>query len=89
MFHHDEMKNVAVRDLRQRWPEVEKKLEREGELLITRDGKAVARLVRFREEPKRRARFVAGDHSGWLRSVYGRRVLRVVDAALEADRADG
>ena len=88
MFHHEIMKNVAVRDLRQRWPEVEKALDREGELLITRDGKAVARLVRFREEPRRRARFVAVDHAAWLRSVYGRRVLHVVDAALEADRAD-
>ena len=88
MFHHEVMKNVAVRDLRQRWPEVEKALAREGELLITRDGKAVARLVRFQEEPARRGRFVAKDHVGWLRSVYGRRVFGVVDSAVAADRAD-
>ena len=32
-------------DLRQRWPETEKALQKEHEILITRDSKPVAKLV--------------------------------------------
>ena len=49
------MKTMTVRDLRQRWPHAEAMLETEGEILITRDAKPVARLVRFVEPRKARS----------------------------------
>ena len=39
------MEPVTIRDLRQNWPEVEKRLATEGELTVTRDGTAVALLT--------------------------------------------
>jgi len=36
---------MTVRDVRQRWPEAERLLGVEGEIIITRDGKPVARLL--------------------------------------------
>jgi len=50
------MKTITVRDLCQRWPRAEALLEREKEIIVTRDGKPVAKLVRVREleiAPKR------------------------------------
>ncbi|MBI1846500.1 MAG: type II toxin-antitoxin system Phd/YefM family antitoxin [Candidatus Rokubacteria bacterium] len=53
------MKTLTVRDLRQQWSRAEAMLETEGEILITRDGKPVARLVRFVEPRRlRRVRWV-------------------------------
>jgi antitoxin (DNA-binding transcriptional repressor) of toxin-antitoxin stability system len=48
------MKAITVRDLRPRWPEAERRLRTETELLITRDGTPVAKLVRIVPERKRR-----------------------------------
>ncbi|MBA2431957.1 MAG: type II toxin-antitoxin system Phd/YefM family antitoxin, partial [Chthoniobacterales bacterium] len=41
------MKTVTIRDLRQRWPETEKALAVEHEIIITRDGQPVAKLSRI------------------------------------------
>ena len=46
------MKKITIRDLRQCWPETEKTLQVENELIITRDGQPVAKLVRV--VPKKR-----------------------------------
>jgi antitoxin (DNA-binding transcriptional repressor) of toxin-antitoxin stability system len=45
------MKTISVRDLRQRWPEAEALLQVEEEIVITRDGRPVAKLVRIAERP--------------------------------------
>ena len=45
------MKTMSVRDIRQRWPEAESALEHEDEIIVTRDGKPVARLVPFEPRP--------------------------------------
>lgn len=82
------MKNVAVRDLRQRWPEVEKALEREGELCITRDGKPVARLIRFQHVERKRRRFDPKAHMALLRKTFGDRVFNISETLAE-DREDG
>jgi antitoxin (DNA-binding transcriptional repressor) of toxin-antitoxin stability system len=89
MFHGLLMKTVAVRQLRQSWPEVEALLKREGELFVTRDGVKVARLAHVKAKKVRRARFSARAHLAWVRSVYGRRSIRSVDTLLELDRSDG
>ncbi len=80
------MKSVTVRDLRQRWPETEQALQVEHEILITRDSKPVARLVRYVEPAMRRARFDPVAHGKWQRKVSGGKVTRWVDEGLSAER---
>jgi antitoxin (DNA-binding transcriptional repressor) of toxin-antitoxin stability system len=80
------MKTITVRDLRQRWPAAEAMLDREKELLVTRDGKPVAKLVRFREAEPRRKRFDAAEHARWQRATNRGRTVRWVDEFLLADR---
>ena len=80
------MKTVTVRDLRQRWPEAEKALQIETEILITRDSKPVAKLVRYVEPHKPRKRFDPVAHGKWQRKISGGRVTRWVDEALLKER---
>ena len=80
------MKTVTVRDLRQRWPEAEKALQIEPEILITRDSKPVAKLVRYVEPDKPRKRFDPVVHGKWQRKISGGRVTRWVDEALLKER---
>ena len=47
------MKRISVRDLRQKWPEAERALNIESELVITRDGEPVARLTRYENRSKK------------------------------------
>lgn len=81
------MKTMSVRDLRQRWPRAEAMLETEGEILITRDAKPVARLVRFVEPRRLRKRFEPARHATWQAKVGGKRVVRWVDEFLARDRS--
>lgn len=80
------MKTITVRDLRQRWPEAEAMLEREKELVVTRDGKPVAKLVRFRQAEPGRKRFDPKRHARRQRVVHGPKTVRWVDEFLLADR---
>lgn len=80
------MKTISVRDLRQRWPEAEALLEREKEILVTRDGKPVAKLVRVREDVPRRKRFDPEAHAKWQRRMWGGKVVRWVDEFLIPER---
>ena len=83
------MKQITVRDIRQRWPEAEHLLQTEVELLITRDGKPVARLVRVTPGGAKRPPFDPAQHRAWQASVFGRgKTVRWVDAALERSRTD-
>jgi antitoxin (DNA-binding transcriptional repressor) of toxin-antitoxin stability system len=79
------MKTVTIRDLRQRWPETEKSLQIEGEILITRDSKPVAKLVRY-VEPKKRKRFDPAEHGKWQRKTSRGKVTRWVDEGLLRER---
>jgi antitoxin (DNA-binding transcriptional repressor) of toxin-antitoxin stability system len=79
------MKTVTVRDLRQRWPETEKALQKEHEILITRDSKPVAKLVRY-VEPKKRSTFDPIKHAKWQRKMSGGKVSRWVDEGLLKER---
>ena len=83
------MKTMTVRGLRQRWPQAEALLQTEGEIVITRDARPVARLVRFVEPRKRRARFDPRKHAAWQARIGGRRVVRWVDEFLARDRSAG
>src|SRR5947199_8836970 len=83
------MKTISVRDLRQRWPEAEARLQSEKEIVITRDAKPVAKLVRIDERPKPRKRFDAVAHARWQRRVAGGKVARWVDGAGREAREEG
>ena len=82
------MKTISVRDLRQRWPEAEARLRIEKEIVITRDAKPVARLVRIDERPAPRKRFDPAAHARWQRRIAGGRVSRWVDRAVREARED-
>ena len=82
------MKTVTVRDLRQRWPETEKALQFENEIVITRDSKPVARLIRYVEAPPARKRFDPEAQGRWQRKMSGGKVVRLVEKYLLAERAE-
>jgi antitoxin (DNA-binding transcriptional repressor) of toxin-antitoxin stability system len=80
------MRTITVRDLRQRWPSAEAMLEREKEIIVTRDGKPVAKLVRVPKVEEARKRFDPRGHARWQAKVGGRRTVRWVEEFLVADR---
>ena len=83
------MKTITVRDLRQRWPQAEALLKVEHELVITRDGQPVAKLVRIIPAKTTRTRFDPAQHATWQARVFGKgKVIRWVDQALAQARAD-
>jgi antitoxin (DNA-binding transcriptional repressor) of toxin-antitoxin stability system len=81
------MKTITIRDLRQRWPQAEAALEVEEEILITRDSKPVAKLVRISSQTGQRPRWNAQEHAQWQRKVGGGKILSS-DAALAESRAE-
>jgi antitoxin (DNA-binding transcriptional repressor) of toxin-antitoxin stability system len=81
------MKTMTIRDLRQRWPEAEAALQIEDEILITRDAKPVAKLVRVVAESRKRPRWDPEAHARWQRRVSRGKVSRS-NASLAAARAD-
>ena len=82
------MKTITVRDLRQRWPQAEALLQVEKEILITRDAKPVAKLVRITEEPKPRKRFDPVAYARWQKKMARGKVSRWVDRAITNARED-
>lgn len=82
------MKTITIRDLRQRWPETEKMLQIENEIIITRDGEPVARLARFEKPKAARKRWDPREHAKWKKKVWGNKVWSGSAERLAADRAD-
>jgi len=82
------VKTITIRDLRQRWPEAEAALQVEEEIIITRDSKPVAKLVRIVQNKNRRKRWNPEEHARWLRKIWGNKTLPCSDAALARARAD-
>ena len=80
------MKTITIRDLRQRWPEAEAALQVEDEILITRDSKPVAKLVRVQEKKSTRRRWNPKKHAQWLKKVWGDKQVSLVEKYLQADR---
>ena len=76
------MQTVTVRDLRQCWLETEKALQVEGEIVVTRDSKPVARLIRYVESPPVRKRSDPEAHGRWQRKMSGGKVVRLVEKYL-------
>ena len=82
------MKTITIRDLRQRWPDAEAALKVEDEILITRDSKPVAKLVRLIQPETKCRRWNPEEHRKWIKKVYGNKVFPSIDGELAAARAD-
>jgi len=81
-MHH--MRRASVRDLRYRFPEVERLLQEGEKIEITRRKRVIARLVPVAPaNPRRRPDFLAR-----LRTIYGDRTLKVSGARLLAGERD-
>lgn len=84
------MKTMSVRDIRQKWPEAERALAEEGEIIVTRDSKPVARILPIGEArpmPQERVDFEALRR--WRkRFAEQERAGPTTDEWLAADRAD-
>jgi antitoxin (DNA-binding transcriptional repressor) of toxin-antitoxin stability system len=82
------VRTITIRDLRQRWPEAEAALQVEDEIIITRDSKPVAKLVRVTETKASRPRWDPAAHRKWIKRVFGRKVFPSSDDRLAESRAD-
>ena len=78
------MKTITVRDVRQRWPEAERSLAEEGEIVITRDGKPVARLLPVDEEMIPRKKFDPEEHIRWLKDEWGEEIFDSLTPLMES-----
>jgi antitoxin (DNA-binding transcriptional repressor) of toxin-antitoxin stability system len=82
------MRTISVRDLRQRWPEVEARLRVEKEIVIIRNAKPVAKLVHVDDGAKARRRFDPVAHAKWQREIAAGKITRWVGRAMKEERSD-
>jgi prevent-host-death family protein len=82
------MATFTIRDLRQRWPVIEKAVAEAEEVVITRDGKPVAKLMRYEEPTKKRSRFNPEKHLEKMKRFWGGKMLRSSDERLAESRKD-
>jgi antitoxin (DNA-binding transcriptional repressor) of toxin-antitoxin stability system len=82
------MKTITIRDLRQRWPEAEAALQVEDEILITRDSRPVAKLVRVTQPEIKRKRWNPDEHMARIRKIFGNKIFPSIDEQLAKARAD-
>lgn len=82
------MKTITIRDLRQRWPEAEAALKIENEILITRDSRPVAKLVRVIQPEAKRKRWNPEEHAARIKRIFGNKVFSSIDRELAEARAD-
>ena len=78
---------MTVHDLRQRWPRAEAMLEAGEEIIVTRDGKPVARLVRFVTPRSRRKRLDPEAQAKWQAAASRGQAVRWVEEFLLRDRS--
>jgi antitoxin (DNA-binding transcriptional repressor) of toxin-antitoxin stability system len=76
MYH---MKSMSVRDLRYRFPQVEAELREGGAIAITKRKRVIARLV-----PERPVMEKTPDFMAMLKTIYGKRKMKVSGAELVA-----
>jgi antitoxin (DNA-binding transcriptional repressor) of toxin-antitoxin stability system len=84
------MTRMTVRDVRLHWPKAEEALQQGDEVLITRRGQPVARLLPcVPAGSRRRRRFDSRSQAAWLaRTWKGETVAPSTDSWLARDRAD-
>lgn len=80
---------MTVREIRQKWPEAEQALAREGEIIVTRDAKPVAKIVSCTElPPQKRPQFDFEAHERWLKKFWKGRTFPDSTAELMRERED-
>ena len=77
-----------MQDLRRRWPRVEAALQTEGEIVITRYSKPIAKLVRVAPRRAKRKRWDPNEHMNWMKKVYGNKMFSNSDEQLAAARTE-
>jgi antitoxin (DNA-binding transcriptional repressor) of toxin-antitoxin stability system len=82
------MKTITIRDMRLRWPEMEKTLRIEHELIVTRDGQPVAKLASLDTPKPSRRRWDPEAHKKWLKRFWGGKKTRWVEKYLMAERSN-
>lgn len=80
---HHIVKTASVRDLRYRFPEIERALREGEEIEITKRKRVIARLLPVSPAVSRRPDFLAR-----LREIYGHKTLKVSGAELLAQERD-
>ena len=84
---HGFVKTITIRDLRQRWPEAEMLLTTEKEIIITRDSKPVARLLKYEEPKQSRKKFDCKAHAAWQSKMNADQV-QLVEKYLNPSREE-
>ena len=84
------MRTISVRDLRQRWPEAERALEENESVVVTRDGRPVARILPFEPNVRAARASVDWDAVARWRARFWRTQPKQPPTSedLEADRAE-
>jgi antitoxin (DNA-binding transcriptional repressor) of toxin-antitoxin stability system len=82
------MKTVSLSALSRRWLQIEKTLQAGHEVVVTRYGKPVAKLVGMPREKPRGKRWDPEAHMRWLNKIWGNRIMPSSDAFIARDRAD-
>jgi antitoxin (DNA-binding transcriptional repressor) of toxin-antitoxin stability system len=83
------MKVMTVRDIRQRWPEAERALHEHDEVIVTRDGRPVARILPPPEPSAMRPRVDWSAHRRWRASFWRKQPKQPsTEKDLAADRAE-
>jgi antitoxin (DNA-binding transcriptional repressor) of toxin-antitoxin stability system len=68
------MKTMTIRDIRQHWPEAERQLAIEKEIIITRDGKPVAKLSSVEEPVEKMQKFDPERQREKREEIFGKGV---------------
>ena len=82
------VKTITIRELRQRWPETEAALMMEDEILIMRDSKPVAKLIRFVQPETKCPPWNPEQHAARIKRIFGNKVFPSVDQQIAQARAD-
>ncbi len=82
------MKMIPIRDLRQRRPKAKAALRAKDEIIVPRDSRQMAKLVRVTQAEAQRPRWTPEAHRTWIRKVYGNKAFPGSDETLAAARAD-
>ncbi len=82
------MRTMTIRDIRHHWPEAERALATEAEILITRDGRPVARLLPLMEEGAPKKQFDPEEQRLWMEEFWGKDVAFDSLTGLLEDRED-
>jgi antitoxin (DNA-binding transcriptional repressor) of toxin-antitoxin stability system len=88
MLHKIMARNLTVRDLRLHWPQAERRLRTEREIVVTRDGRPVAKLVAYGPMEPARDRWEPKRHLQWLRRTWKEPVAPSTDELLARDRGE-